>query len=358
MTQTLIRLAATLLLVAPFASIAGAADEYAIFKSIDRGRSWFRSDTGIPRGTRINTFGTLDDSVFVGTDSGVIISGDEGKSWDPAGGAATSSGRIISFADLKRRVFAGTDGNGMLVSSDNGKSWFRDATFPAKKVRCLLSHEGKLYAGTDNEGVFGCEGGQNWKPLLRGFPIGGQVFALAVVKDTLFAGLYSKGLYAWNKRESHWTKTGTVSPLALAASGDTLVAGHNPGGLYWSADDGSTWSKATVSEAGEVALLNPEAKDELSSEAPVWELASGDGLVLCGASTGIYYSEDRGRTWTRIQAGLPEQSPGIAFCFMRGFILAGTQVSGAKGEPEGLTFRRHPSGAGTNPNQSPLQPPK
>jgi photosystem II stability/assembly factor-like uncharacterized protein len=348
MTPTFTRFAATLLLVPALASLTGAAEEYAIYKSADRGRSWFRSDTGISRASRINAFGALDDSVLVGTDSGIFVSEDEGKHWEPASGAAASSGRVISFAALKSKVFAGTDGNGIVVSSDKGKSWFLDAAFPSKKVRCLLAHEGKLYAGTDAEGAFASEDGQVWTQLSRGFPADGQAFALAMVKDTLFAGLYSKGLYAWDLRESHWAKAGAVLPLALAATGDTLVAGHNPGGLYWSADLGSTWSRGTASAAVEIGLAIPDEAGGLSNQAPVWELASGDELVLGGVSAGIYYSEDRGRTWTRARTGLPEQSPGIAFFLKRGFVLAGTRISGANGEPGGGATRKDPSDSGRN----------
>ncbi len=51
-----------------------------------------------------------------------------------------------------------------------------------------------------------------------------------------------------------------------------------------------------------------------------------DGVIFAGASTGIYYSEDRGRTWTRARTGLPERSPGIAFLVEGTFILAGTET--------------------------------
>lgn len=318
-------LAAVLLLVPSPASIAGGAEEYAIYKSVDRGRAWFRSDTGLPRGSRINAFGSLNDLVFVGTDSGIFISGDEGKTWGPASGAAASSGRVISIAAFKSRVFAGTDGNGMTVSLDKGKRWSLDASFPSRKVRCLLAHDGSLFAGTDDQGVFASEDGKVWARLAQDFPTGGQVFALAAVKDTLFAGLYSNGLYAWNRRKTRWTRAGAVSPLALAAVVDGLVAGHNPGGIHWSGDLGSTWSMGRANLSGEFQPVLREDGDELPADAPVWELASDGELVLAGAAAGIYYSEDQGRTWTRARAGLPERSPGIAFFIKRGFVLAGTR---------------------------------
>lgn len=213
-----IRFSAGLLLVPMLASIAATAEEYAVFKSKDRGQTWFRSDTGLPNGSRINAFGALDEKLFAGTDSGIYLSADEALGWRPARGTAMTSGRIISFATLGQNVFAGTDGRGLLMSADGGRSWVRNVAFPSLKARCLLAHAGKLYAGTDAEGVLvSNDDGQAWSALLEGLPARSQVFALAMVEDRLFAGLYSQGLYAWSQREHRWAKTSSVSPLVLAA---------------------------------------------------------------------------------------------------------------------------------------------
>ncbi len=352
MKPPMIRFAVTLLLILAFASTAAVAERYAVFKSTDRGRSWVRSDAGMPAQSRVNAFGSGGEVLFAGTDSGIFISGDEARGWRPAAGAAMSSGRIISFATLGQKVFAGADGDGILVSADEGESWVRDAAFPSKKVRCLLVHEKRLYAGTDADGVFVLDGdGQVWTGLRQGLPAHAQVFVLSVVEGRLFAGLYSKGLYAWDEQEDHWTKAGSVSPLVLATVGGTLIAGHNPGGLYWSGDLGASWSKGVAAghAVGPLVSLHSDDSGELSSEAPVWELGSNDeGLILAGAAAGIYYSEDRGRTWGRARKGLPEKSPGIAFLLKRDFVLAGTLIAESNGEPGGAANGSQPVGSETD----------
>ena len=320
------RLFARIVAMIFFLLVAGgicvAADVHAIFKSVDQGRSWIRSDSGIPKGSRVNVFASRPGALFAGTDSGVFISIDEAQTWAAAKGLAASSGRIISLATIGRSVFAGTDKNGILVSSDEGKSWVRNAFLPAKKIRCLLAQGGKLYAGTDTDGVFVSDDkGVAWTNLRQGLPPQAQVFAMAIVEDRLFAGLYSKGLFVWNEQEGHWEKAGNVSPLVLATSRGTLIAGHNPGGLYWSSDLGASWSKGSAEKAN--------SQPELPAEAPVWETAGNDDLVVAGASTGIYYSKDHGRTWTRSRTGLSKHSPGIAFLLARNFTLAATTIDGA-----------------------------
>ena len=130
-------------------SSLASAETFGVFKSQDRGRSWIVSNTGMPSKSRVNAFASAGEVLFVGTDTGVFISKDEAASWQPASGVATTSGRIISLATSEATVYAGSNGKGLLLSLDRGKSWKIVESFPSKKVRCLLAHEGRIYAGTD-----------------------------------------------------------------------------------------------------------------------------------------------------------------------------------------------------------------
>lgn len=296
----------------------------AVFKSIDGGRTWSRSDSGLPKRARLNAFGSIGDSLLAGTDDGIFISRDQGHTWTACPGAASTSGRIISIGAAGKKVFAGTDGRGLLESSDGGISWIQNEALASRKVRTILGHGEEIYAGTDADGVFvSNDGGRNWQHLQQGLPPQAQVFALARVKDRVFAGLYSKGLYTWEENEQRWHKTGSVSPLVLATAGETLVAGHNPGGIYTSGDLGATWIKAGASSAGD--FTSPVSDGgELPGDAPVWELAADSKLAVAGAGSGIYYSIDKGRSWIRARHGLPEEKPGIAFLVREDFVLAAT----------------------------------
>lgn len=126
----------------------------------------------------------------------------------------------------------------------------------------------------------------------------------------------------WSESKLRWERVGQVPPLALASNEGTVVAGHNPGGLHWSEDLGTTWAIGMPSGNLLIPLGSIESSDELPSEAPVWELSAGDGLAVAGAASGVFYSEDSGRTWTRAAVGIQENSPGIAFHIERGLLLA------------------------------------
>lgn len=311
-------MAILLLLPATFGHSGQAADLAAtqtVYKSADRGRSWSRSGDGLPGNARINAFASLNGTVVVGTDAGIYVSRDKGQSWRPA----RASARILSLAVVGRSLFAGTGGSGILVSSDEGASWVGDSAFAAKQVRSLIAHRDRLYAGTDADGVFFHDPVSGaWTALSQGLPVQAQIFAMAQLKGRLFVALYAKGLFVWAEQERRWTKVGPVSPLVLAAAGETLIVGHNPGGILWSGDLGATWAQSTVS--------GKAAPGELTGNAPVWEMSAAGGLAVAGASSGIYYSEDHGRTWARARAGLPAESPGISFLVTGDYVLAGVTV--------------------------------
>jgi photosystem II stability/assembly factor-like uncharacterized protein len=299
-----------------------AAPSHAVYRTTDRGRSWTRSDAGLPGQARINAFASLGNAVMSGTDVGLFLSVDEGRTWKPATGAAATSGRVLSLAAAGRKVYAGTDRSGVLVSEDEGETWSRSASFPAMYVRSLVGDGATVYAGTDKQGVFASEdGGASWVQISDGLPPDGQIFTMTKVKGSLFAGLYAKGLWTWQEATRRWVRVGPVVPLVLAPAGGTLIVGHNPGGLLWSADLGKTWTQGVAAANG---------AGELTGDVPVWEAGSGDGIVYAGAAEGIFYSEDEGRSWTRARTGLPGVSSGIAFYAAGGLALAGVVVGAAK----------------------------
>lgn len=303
--------AAAFFLCAVAASAQPAA--HAVFRTTDRGRTWLRSDRGLPGDSRINAFGSVGERVFAGTDSGIFVSDDAGKSWR-ASVSQPAPKRVLAFATLGQDLYAGSAKEGLFVSADQGRSWTPIAAFSPRTVRSLLVQATRMYAGTDADGVLvSSNNGRSWTALRDGLPPHAQVFAMATLGGRLFAALYAKGLYVWSEPERRWTRAGLVTPLVLAADSGALIAGHNPGGLHYSDSPDAAWSRAASSL-------------DLTDDAPVWQLASGDGIAFAGAATGIYYSEDKGRHWTRARHGLPASSPGVAFHAGQGFVLAATLI--------------------------------
>ena len=297
-------------LLAVILSQAALSQEHAIFKSVDRGMTWTKAGSNLAGNPRINSFGATINRIFAGTDAGIYSSSDEGRTWEKTSVTA----RTISFATLGNSIYAGTQSTGLLASKDQGMNWTPVISLASKNIRSLLAAQGRLYAGTDADGVIVSQDqGMTWLAQNAGLPPLSQIFAMAFIDNTIFAGLYNKGLYAWSDNEQRWTKAGNVKPLALAGAAGTLAVGHNPGGIYWSGNPKSSeWIKAS---------------GDFESAAPVWEMASGDKLVLAGMADGIFRSEDNGRTWSRTLKGLPAKGPGVSFLVRGDTIYAGLVIS-------------------------------
>jgi photosystem II stability/assembly factor-like uncharacterized protein len=216
-------------------------------------------------------------------------------------------------------VFAGTHQNGVLVSADGGLTWQSvNHGLTERRVRSLLAAGTNLYAGTDREGVFvSTDAGATWINPRAGLPKTSQVFDLAALGETVFAGLYSQGLYRWSSENGLWVNAGEVAPLELVAAGKTLVVGHNPGGVFVSEDHGTTWQDVNFG---------------LPLNAPVWTLAAGEGQVFVGTTgklglgaeeVSLFTLKNQGKSWTRSDSGLPVPGAAISFAITKEFILVG-----------------------------------
>jgi photosystem II stability/assembly factor-like uncharacterized protein len=319
-------------------NLGDTASRYIVYSSLDQGRSWSSSSTGLPSDGRINAFAKSGESLVAGTDHGIFISTDRAKSWQRAKfPSATVQARVTALAADTSLLFAGTTEGLLLTSSDSGKTWRINPSFPRRNIRTLHTLEGSIYVGTDADHVYkSSDAGQSWTHLIAGLPSPAQVFALTSVNGTLFAGLYAQGLYKWNARDQAWLRVGAsanIAPLALASVGSTLIAGHNPGGIFWSDDAGVSWKRWTFEPTSASAADNSTTFPSLdglignpaslqSRDAPIWEMSASATLAIAGAGDGIYHTTDRARTWVRATTGLPSRAPGIAFLVQGDLILA------------------------------------
>jgi photosystem II stability/assembly factor-like uncharacterized protein len=300
--------------------VLAAETPFGLYKSPDHGATWLKVGQGLPPDVRINALvmaGDKGDRVVAGTDRGIFLSRDDGANWQPIQQSVGTESRVLCLASQGERVFAGTYQHGMLVSEDLGTTWRTvNHGLTDLYVRSVLSVGTKLYAGTDSQGIFVSENaGASWTSQRKGLPDSAQVFDLATVNGTIFAGLYSKGLYRWKAERELWSKSGGVRPLEIVAAGKALVVGHNPGGVFVSEDLGESWADGNLG---------------LPVNAPTWTLAADEEWVWLGTSgkvglsqhdIGLFASRDRGKSWTRSDAGLPASCAAISFVVTKQFML-------------------------------------
>jgi hypothetical protein len=304
-----------------------AGEIFALYKSTDGGASWHAVGEALPPRARINGMSAVGNLIVAGTDQGIFMSRDEGTHWQSPPPGLGRNARVFCVASFHGQILAGTHRNGVIASKDGGVSWEpMNQGLTDLNVRTLLTVGTRVYAGTDRSGIFvSGDGTLAWRPQASGLPALSQVFDLAFARESVFAGLYSHGLYRWDLERRIWLKAGDVVPLELAVVGQSLVAGHNPGGVFVSEDAGETWLDGNLG---------------LPSQAPIWTLSANDELLFAGTTgsvgltpenIGLFVSRDRGRSWSRSDSGLPPSSAAVAILVTKRFALACvvTSTSGA-----------------------------
>lgn len=190
---------------------------------------------------------------------------------------------------------------GLYRSTDDGERW-EDLGVPRTGVHSVATDPdgNRLYAGTRGATLFASDdGGGSWSTL---------------VEDEDLPG--SDG---WetphHQPEPRIRSIGTHPDAPLR-----LLLGIEVGGVYCSDDRGGSWSARRDGVNDDVHHLLVDTPDR----------------YVASTGTGIYLTRDAGRSWTRLDTGLPHRyvSESIAF---RGALYAGIARGppGEWGDPEG-----------------------
>lgn len=243
-------------------------------------------------------------TLFVGTASGGIFKTvNHGVTWKPvfdAHGGALSIGDLAIAPSDPNVIWAGTGepnnrqssswGDGVYKSLDGGEHWshmgLRDThhigrivIHPTNPDTVYVAALGHLWGPNEERGLYKTtDGGRSWRKVLAINADTGVVdVALDADGRTLFAAAYQRRRRAWG-----------------------FVGGGPHGGLHRSLDGGETWEKlAGGLPAGDVGRIGVEiSKSHPEIVYAIYESKSG----------GVFRSEDRGTTWTRMSSMNPRPS--------------------------------------------------
>jgi photosystem II stability/assembly factor-like uncharacterized protein len=310
-----------------------------------------------PSGARLHRF------QYAGRDQGLLFcSADGGRSWqqcyDKAGLYAVegASGQLYAATAIAVHRAEGTAG---------GRQWQRGGTLPstAGPIRSLLADPfipGKLYAGTDCEGMYvSLDSGQTWQSQTAGMRA--VVWPRAIVVDPqdkarflVAAGV--QGAFLTQDDGATWTPlSGARSWYALAmhptdprvilagVEGDALTC------ILRSDDGGSTWAPASVKLTAGARDAPPHISTLVFSRSdPRVAYAGGSERVDWQDRAALFTSADGGRTFIPTLALPPETYNVLSLAVQptnsKVVLLAG-QCTTPDGDRVGALWRTQDGGA-------------
>ena len=227
--------------------------------------------------------------VLAASEYALRYSENAGESWNNRTDLQFGSKYVLR----KGNTFYAQDGSDFLVSPD-GKTWERKTGYGYR----MAADERTLIGAASNKVYSSSDDGSTWQLLNFNQPIGTDINSLAVAGSMLYVATRD-GLYQSKDKGLTWAQVQNRSfdVLSVSASGTDVLIATRYAGILYSNDSGQTWTQIR----GDYDE-NPVIKDSQFSVACI-----ADNRFLVGSLyTGkVYLSEDKGKTWKDISAGLP-----------------------------------------------------
>jgi len=226
----------------------------------------------------------------------VFQSSDDGQSWQDV-----SSGLPAKIA--VGRVFA--DGNQVYLASESGL-YYRSAAlvapvwakefFPDDKITNIFPGQNGLYASIYSSGFFkGLPGTGIWMSMHDALKDKTVRSVLETPEGIVFVGCES-GLYKSADSGNSWKQVFAETEInSLAMSGDVLVCGIT-GGMLRSTDGGEHWDRVMTGQGSAYGTKRIEGGFITIADGGRWQ---------DGKPNKLFISTDEGKTWKRIDTGLP-----------------------------------------------------
>ncbi|MBX7044996.1 MAG: hypothetical protein K1X86_04085 [Ignavibacteria bacterium] len=238
-----------------------------VYKSTDWGNNWFPSNSGLNT-LEVITLCFLDNTIVAGTEQGAHISRNKGESWvelkdENVEFKFHSITASICFEN-KFYLYNNTLGNGLLVSSDTGRTWTSykrrydsHDIFDAHSVELFYIANDNLYAGTTSGIYVKGESDTVWNRI-----------------DTLSKYDF---VYSITAEENYMSTVCNYFPVV-----DGAAQISNPK-IFFSADLGTSWNEIAI---------------ELDTNF-ITSVVFSNSTLFAATNTGLFASSDLGKSWVR-----------------------------------------------------------
>jgi uncharacterized protein (TIGR03437 family) len=213
------------------------------------------------------------------------------------------AGTITALASDGEFLFAGTQTNGVMRSTDRGRTWSRvNNGLTENYINALAAANGAIFAGGFNGGVFrSLDRGETWSAFNSGIYLPNiQMYISALATDgwVVYAASNNRILRSdllgeeWTVLSPTETHSFNDRPTSLAIIGANLFVGTDGGGVHRYNSETKQWAQINRGLGG----------------LRVFSLATADGHLFASAgSSGVYRSADLGENWTAARNGLPAE---------------------------------------------------
>ena len=277
--------------------VGAYTSEGEIFKSKDEGDSLTRITAEKMRNPVI-ALAVFGATVYAGTyGSGVFRSDDRGDSWKAVNAGLTDQKICALLAVNEDTVFAGTAEGGIFRTMDGGDSWVEVNTgLTNTRVDELAVVGNTIYAGMREELVYTIDGGESWQPLqTSSMPVEYLFSTLIVSEGALYAGAIRfapldqggviAGVFRLNKAHGKLDVVIPNSALTgiqcLEIVGTTFYIGTGKDGVFQWEKDSDPWTTNLGLKGPFITALSVNGEN-----------------IYAGSNQGkIYRSENAGKSW-------------------------------------------------------------
>lgn len=280
-----------------------------IYRSDDLGQSWSPFANGIPEDATLSGIKQHDSKFYITTDyHGVFMKANSKASWISLNDGSLNNLDINCIEAGANKLVIGTLRNGVLFTTDSGKTWKQATRNIEQPIRAFLKFDNKLYAGTD-AGIFeSLDMGETWTHKFGRM----QILGFTTLNGKCYAATQN-GALMYNGNPQEWKYIYKGDALHDIGNDGIYIYAMTIGQqLLKTKDDGASWQNAQNGITQPANFYTNEIQ------------AIGND-VFSAQWIGVYHSSDNGEHWSLL-SGLPDSTAFSTLAITDLGIIAGISI--------------------------------
>lgn len=310
-----------------------AGSEKGVYRSDDSGRGWRTSNVGIQEvSVRSLAIDPSDpEVVFAATPLGIYATDNGGETWGEPIPGSPVSGVVVIDPEHPSTLYAG-GGTGVHKSTDGGRTWQINGSLVEQIAALVIDPDDSRRLFAAYRSLHGSlDGGESWRTLFSPEDLYASGWYTPRLTAIAFAPsnratVYAAGsgdigfVYRSDDGGNSWSEPANlpnlwINALAVDSCDPRRLEAGGYFGLHRSVDGGRTWAESSLEKDEPYAhWVSVLARDPRHSSS-----------LLAATSRGLFWTNDRGTSWSRFEPALDVLVESLAFDPSGRFLYAGTQ---------------------------------